>query len=43
MVLKSTYGKKKKRRAVGDLVTGGVTALLGIALLSETSKAVNKI
>lgn len=35
--------KGKKKKPFGDIITGGVTALIGIALLSETAKAVNRI
>ena len=35
--------KKKKRKPVKDLITGGVTALLGVALVSETASAVSRI
>lgn len=35
--------KKKKRRGAGDLVTGGVTAVLGLGLLGATTSAVNRI
>lgn len=48
MVLKSyrlfKKGKKKKKKTkAGDLVTGGVTALIGIGLLSETASAVSRV
>ncbi len=48
MALKSTQffkskKKKKKRKAFGDIVTGGVTALIGIGLLSATSQAVSRV
>ena len=47
MVLKSyrlkLKGKKKKKKRTGDLVTAGVTALVGIGLLSETAKAVSRV
>ena len=36
-------GKKKKRRPVKDLITGGVTAIIGVGLLSETASAVSRI
>ena len=35
--------KGKKKKPVKDLVTGGVTALIGIGLLSETASAVRRI
>ncbi len=48
--LKSTFGKfsksglsKKKRKASGNLLKGGVTALLGVALFSETASALGRI
>lgn len=34
---------KKKRRPLGDLITGGVTAIIGVGLLSETASAVGRI
>ena len=54
MALKSysTFKKKKKKKkkkklkfrtGTKDLVTGGVTALIGIGLLSETASAVGRI
>lgn len=48
MALKSTSlfklkGKKKKRKPARDIITGGVTALIGIGLLSETASAVRRI
>ncbi len=47
MVLKSyrlKFKKKgKKRKPVKDLVTGGVTAIIGIGLLSETARAVSRV
>lgn len=36
-------GKKKKRRPVRDMVTGGITAIIGVGFLSETASAVSKI
>ena len=35
--------KKKKRSGTRDIITGGVTALIGVGLLSETSRAVSTI
>ncbi len=35
--------KKKKKSRTGDLITGGVTALIGIGLLSETASAVARV
>ena len=35
--------KKKKRTGLGGLVVGGVTALIGIGLLSETAGAVSRV
>ncbi len=46
MVLKSYRLKlknKKKRKPIKDLVTGGVTAIIGIGLLSETARAVSRV
>ncbi len=38
-------GKKKKKRRSGtrDIITGGVTAIIGVGLLSETATAVARI
>lgn len=36
-------GKKRKRTAVGDIVIGGTTAIIGVGLLSETARAVSRI
>lgn len=41
--LKPSKKKKKKKKLAGDIITGGVTALIGIGLLSETASAVNRI
>ena len=41
--LKLKKGKKKKRKALGGLIVGGVTALVGIALVSETAGAISRI
>ncbi|KKN08454.1 hypothetical protein LCGC14_1056580 [marine sediment metagenome] len=47
MVLKSTplikLKKERKRKPVKGLLAGGITALLGIALLAETASAVRRI
>ena len=48
MVLKSyrlfKKGKKKKKRSTtGDIITGGVTALIGVGLLSAKSNAVSRV
>lgn len=50
MVLKSTRlikmkkGKDRKRRTgTGDLVTAGVTALIGTALLTQTATLIRRI
>jgi hypothetical protein len=45
MVLKSyrLKLKKKKNKPVKDIVTAATTAIIGVGLLSETVKAVNKI
>lgn len=34
--------KDRKKGAVKDFVTGGVTALLGVALVSKTADAINR-
>lgn len=47
MVLKSyrftKHKKKKKRKPMKDIITGGVTAIIGVGLLAETSGAINRI
>lgn len=48
MVLKSysTFKgkkKKKKKRSISGMVVGGVTAIIGVGLLSQTAEAVNRI
>ena len=47
MTLKSysIFGKKKKKKKTlsGDLITGGITAIIGVGLLSETANAVASI
>lgn len=49
MALKSYRFKKQKtkrkgkRSAVGNLVIGGTTAIIGVGLLSQTASAVNRI
>jgi len=35
--------KKKKKKAFGDLVTGGITALVGTALVAQTASALSRI
>lgn len=43
---KKMKGKRKmmkRRSGTRDLITGGVTALIGIGLLSETASAVARI
>lgn len=35
--------KGKKRKPLKDIVTGGITALVGVALIAETARAVNRI
>jgi len=35
--------KKKKRKLIRDFVTPAVTAIIGVALVSETARAVNRI
>lgn len=36
-------GLKKKRKPTKDLLTGGITALIGLALLAETAAAVRRV
>lgn len=53
MALKSTFGKIKKAKSskakipkskpVKSLITGGITALLGVALLSETASVLRRL
>lgn len=55
MALKSTFGKfeksslskskikKLKQKPIKDIVTGGVTALLGVALLSQTASVLRRV
>ena len=45
MVLRSYRLKKKKKRKGGarDLITGGVTAVMGLALLGATANAVSRV
>ncbi len=47
MVLKASslikFKKKEKRKPFKDIVTGGITALLGVALLAETASAIRRI
>lgn len=40
---KSFKGEKTKLKSSGELVKGGVHALLGIALLSEVASAIKRI
>ncbi len=40
---KSKKKRKQKRKPTRDLITGGVTAIIGVGLLSETARAVNRI
>ncbi len=42
-IFKGSKKKSKKKGRTRDLITGGVTALVGIGLLSETAGAVNRI
>lgn len=46
-MLKSTYGskkkKKKKRKLLGDIVTGGVGALVGVAFVSQTADVLGRL
>ena len=49
MALKSyrlKFRKKKKKKNLKrkpDIITGGITALIGVGLLSETARAVSRI
>jgi len=47
MVLKSyrllKKNKKKKKRKIGGLVTAGIGAILGVALVGETARAISRI
>lgn len=46
MVLKSYRLKlknKKKKKRNGGLITAGIGAILGVALVSETARAVSRI
>ena len=40
---KSQKKSKKSKKPFGDIITGGVTALIGIGLLSETAEAVARV
>ena len=41
--LKLKKKKKKKRSGTRDIITGGITALVGVGLLAATSEAVSRI
>ena len=41
--LKIKKNGRKKLKSVRGLLAGGITALLGVALLSETAQAVRRI
>ena len=47
MALKATplikLKKERKRKPVKGLLAGGITALLGVALLAETASAIRRI
>lgn len=44
MTLKSTFGKKKRKKNIdGSFINGAITAILGVALISETANAIKKI
>ncbi|KKN09618.1 hypothetical protein LCGC14_1044730 [marine sediment metagenome] len=47
MVLKSTkmikLKKRKRRTGTGDIITAGVTALIGTALLAQTATLIRRI
>ena len=34
---------KKKKKSIGRLLVGGATAIVGLALFSETAKAVSRV
>lgn len=40
---KRTKRKKKRRSGSRDIITGGVTAVVGTALVAETASAVRRI
>jgi hypothetical protein len=40
---RKTMKKNKKRKMLGDTITGGITALVGVGLLSETASAVSSL
>jgi len=41
--LKKKKNKKKKRKLFADFITPAVTAIVGVALVSETASAVSRI
>jgi len=41
--LKKKKGNVKKKKSIGRLLVGGATALIGVALLSETASAVSRV
>ena len=41
--LKSKKGKRKKSKSIGRVLVGGATALVGLALFSESVKAFNRV
>ncbi len=41
--LKKGKKKKKKRTGLGGLVVGGITALVGAALIDQTAQAVARV
>jgi len=42
-LITSSRKKKKKRSGTRDIITGGVTAVIGLGLLGATTSAVNRI
>ncbi len=42
-LLKGKKKKKKRRSGTRDIITGGVTAVIGLGLLGATTSAVNRI
>ena len=41
--IKTKKSSKNKKKPFGNLVTGGITAVLGLALLSQTAAAVRRV
>ncbi len=36
-------GKSKRRKPLGDIFTGGITALVGTAFVAQTAGIINKL